>query len=71
MKLANVADKVLNRFLPKADAAAAACGYCAVKTWSCEGNRVVEYLYRLNASSSGRCTTWGAFCSSRRTPDAC
>jgi hypothetical protein len=71
VKLANVADKVLNRLLPKVDAAAAACGYCAVKTATCEGGRIYEYLYRLNASTSGRCTTWGAFCSKRRTPEAC
>jgi hypothetical protein len=64
------ADKVLNRILPKVDAAAGSCG-CFIHHATCESRRVVYYYYRKVTDYYGQCTIWTAFCYSRRTQEPC
>jgi hypothetical protein len=74
MLLARAADALLEKFLPKVDAAAATAAgncYCSVRSATCKGSYIYENLYWRVTDYYGSCTIWGAFCSSRRTPERC
>lgn len=68
--LTKVADKVLNRILPKVDAAAGSCG-CRLHHSTCESGRYVDHYYRQVTNSAGVCAVWTAFCYKRRTQEPC
>jgi hypothetical protein len=73
MMVTRAAEALLQKFLPKVDAAAATAGncYCAVRTAKCEGSYIYEYLYWKTTDYYGQCTIWGAYCSKRRTTERC
>lgn len=70
MKLTKVADKLLNRLLPKVEAAAGKCG-CQIRYNTCEGGFWTVHLYMKLTDYYGQCTVWGALCYKDRTEEWC
>jgi hypothetical protein len=71
MSITRLADAVLRRVVPSVEAGAATNCYCAVRYSRCLSGYWVDYLYWKVTDYYGRCTIWGAFCSSRRTGERC